>query len=169
MLIYCIWNRYCQNHRSTLPNFLLFAWFDTLEFNRLPCSNNKMYDDAVCADRLRYQLTIFGIRLLIGLFRLLHGHIAYVTDGTKMIEAFCRVSYCLHDLIRLSSIVCHVRTTRCTMMWFSMIVSDINWLIFEVCILIGLFGLLETDIAYEIDISPMVTGLMRETISHAGL
>ena len=44
---YCIWNRSCQNHRSIFPNFLLFAWFDTLELNRLPCSNSKIYDDAV--------------------------------------------------------------------------------------------------------------------------
>ena len=47
---YCIWNRYWQNHRSILPNFLLFAWFDTLEFNRLPWSNIKIYNDAVFAD-----------------------------------------------------------------------------------------------------------------------
>ena len=32
---YCIWNRIIQIHRSILPKFLLFAWFDTLEFNRL--------------------------------------------------------------------------------------------------------------------------------------
>ena len=62
---YCIWNGYCQNHRSIFPNFVLFAWFDTLELNRLPCSNNKIYDDADFADRFRYQLAMFGIRLLI--------------------------------------------------------------------------------------------------------
>ena len=45
----------CQNHSSILPNFLLFAWFDTVEFNRLSCSNKKMYDEAVFADRFRYQ------------------------------------------------------------------------------------------------------------------
>ena len=44
---YCIWNIYIHNHRSTLPNFLLFAWFDTVEFNRLPCSNNKKDDNIV--------------------------------------------------------------------------------------------------------------------------
>ena len=58
MLIYCMRNRYWQNHRSIFPNFLLFAWFDTLEFNRLPWSNNKIYDDAVFADRFHYHLTI---------------------------------------------------------------------------------------------------------------
>ena len=74
---YCICNRYWQNHRSILPNFLLFAWFDTLEFNRLQCSNNKIYDDADFADRFRYHLTMFWMRILIRLSRLLNTHIAY--------------------------------------------------------------------------------------------
>ena len=125
---YCICNRYWQKHRSILQNFLLFAWFDTLEFNRLPWSNNKIYDDADVADRFRYQLAIFGMRVLIWLSWLLHAHIAYLTDGAKFIAAFCRSSYCLHDLIRLNSIVGYVQTIRCTMIWFSMIDSDINWL-----------------------------------------
>ena len=73
-----------------------------LEFNRLPCSNSKMYDDAFFASRFRYQLSMFGIRLLIGLSRLIHAHVAYETDGAKIIAAFCRISYCLHDLIRLN-------------------------------------------------------------------
>ena len=123
----CIRNRYRQNHRSILPNFLLFAWFDTLEFNRLPCSNNKIYDDADFADRFRYQLAMFGIRVLIWLSWLLHARIAYITDGAKIKAAFCRISYCLHDYIRLNPIVGDVQTTRCTMIWFSMIDSDINW------------------------------------------
>ena len=74
---YCLWNRYSQNHRSILPNFLLFARFDTLAFNRLPWSNNKVYDDAVFADRFRYNLTMFGMCILIRLSRLLSTHIAY--------------------------------------------------------------------------------------------
>ena len=74
---YCIWNRYWQNHRSILPNFLLFAWFDTLEFNRQPWSINKICDDAVFAHRFRYHLTIFGMCILIRLSRLLNTHIAY--------------------------------------------------------------------------------------------
>ena len=124
------------NHRSILPNFLLFAWFDTLEFNRLQCSNNKMYDDAVFADRFHNQLTMFVFRVLIGLSRLFHAHIAYETDGAKIIATFCRMSYFFHDLIRLNSIVCHVQRARCTMMLFSVINSDINWLMFEVCVCI---------------------------------
>ena len=125
---YCISNRYWQNHRSIHPNFLLFAWFDTLQFNRLPCSNNTIYDDADFADRFRYQLAMFGIRILLWLSWLLHAHIAYLIDGAKIIAAFCRIFYCLHDLIRLNSIVDYVRTKRCTIIWFSMIDSDINWL-----------------------------------------
>ena len=80
---YCICNRYWQNNPSILPNFLLFAWFDTLEFNRLPCSNNKIYDDADFANRFHYQLAMFSIRELIWLSWLLHAHVAYITDGAK--------------------------------------------------------------------------------------
>ena len=125
---YCICNSYWQNHRSILPNLLLFAWFDTLEFNRLPWSNNKIYDDADFADRFRYQLAMFGCPVLIWLSWLLRAHIAYITDGAKIIAAFCRIFYCLHDFIRLNSIVADVQTKRCTMIWFSMIDSDIHWL-----------------------------------------
>ena len=67
-----------------------------------------MYDDAVFADRFRYQLAMFRIRVLIGLSQLLHDHIAYEADGAKIVAAFCRISYSLHDLKRLNSIVCHV-------------------------------------------------------------
>ena len=148
---YCICNRYWQNHRSILPNFLLFAWFDTLEFNRLPFSTNKIYDDADFADRFRYQLSMFGIPVLIWLSWLLLAHIAYITDGAKIIAAFRRISYSLHDFIRLNSIVGDVQTTRCTMIWFSIIDSDINWLCLE-CVFTGLSRLLDTHIAYEIAI-----------------
>ena len=58
---YCIWNRYCQNHRRILPNFQLFVWLHMVEFNRLPCQNDKMYDGVVFADRFRYQLTMFEV------------------------------------------------------------------------------------------------------------
>ena len=88
--------------------FDCLSWFDTVEFNRLPCSNNKMNDDAVFADTFRYQLTMFGIRVLIWLSRLFHAHIADEFDTAKIIAAFFRISYCLHDLIRLNSIVWYV-------------------------------------------------------------
>ena len=104
------------------------AWFDTVEFNRLPCPKNEMYDDAVFANRFQYQLTIFGIGVLICLSRFFHAHIAYVIDTDKIIAAFCRISYCLHDFIRLNSIVGYVQATRYTMKWFSMTDSDSNWL-----------------------------------------
>ena len=70
-----------------------------------------MYDDVVLVDRFRYQLAMFGYRLLMGLSRLIHAHIAYDIDSAKNIAAFCRISYCLYDLIRLNSIACRVQTT----------------------------------------------------------
>ena len=81
---YCIWNRYWQNHRIILPNFLLFAWFDTLEFNRRLCSNNKMYDDMVFNNRFWYQLTMFEVCIFTGLSRLLDTHIAYEIAISKI-------------------------------------------------------------------------------------
>ena len=59
-----------------------------------------MYDDAVFAIRFRYQLTMFGIRVLIWLSRFFHAHIAYVIDTDKNVAAFFRISYCLLVLIR---------------------------------------------------------------------
>ena len=38
---------------------------------------NKSYDDAVFADRFRYQLTLFEMFILKGLSRLLGTHVAY--------------------------------------------------------------------------------------------
>ena len=61
-----------------------------------------MYDDAVFASRLRYQLAMFGIRVLIWIFRQLHAGIAYEIDTAKIIAALFRVCNCLHDLIRLN-------------------------------------------------------------------
>ena len=128
------------------------AWFHTVEFNRLPCSNNKICDDADFAARFRYQLDMFGIRVLIWLSWLLHAHIAYITDGAMIIAAFCRISYCLHDLIRLDSIVGYVQNND---MYDDMVFNDRFWYqltMFEVCIFTGLSRLLCTHIAYEISI-----------------
>ena len=61
-----------------------------------------MYDDAVFAIRFRYQLAMFGIRVLIWISRLLHAHIAYEIDTAKIIASFFRIPYCLLDLIRLN-------------------------------------------------------------------
>ena len=46
-----------------------------------------MYDDAVFADRFRYQLTMFEIGVLIGQSRLLRAHIAYEIDTAKITAA----------------------------------------------------------------------------------
>ena len=85
-----------------------------------------MYDDAVFAVRFYYQLIVFGIRVLIGLSRLIHTHIACEIDTAKITVAIFRMSYRLHDLIRLTLIVSHVQITKCTMKRFSQIDSNIN-------------------------------------------
>ena len=159
----------CVLYAQICRFFYCLAWFDTVEFNWMPCPNNKMDDNAVFADRFHSQLTMFRIRALIGLSRLLHAHIAYEIDTAKIIAAFYRISYCLHDLIRLNSIVCHVQTTRCTMMWLSMIDSDINWpclkCLYSQGYLDSLILILHMKSLYKK--SPLVTGLIRKTISQA--
>ena len=160
------------HHMRQFCRFLYYlAWLYTAKFNRLSCPNNKMYDDAVFADRFRCQLTMFQVRKVIGQTRHVHANIAYEIVTTKIIAAFCRIFYCLHDLIRMNSIVYHVKRARCMMVWFSKNDSDINWLMFEVCILVWLSLLLDTPIAYKYlyKTSPHITGLMRETISHSVL
>ena len=151
--------------------FYRLAWFDTVEFNCMPCPNNEMYDDAVFANQFRYQLTMFGIRVLIDLSRHLHPHITYDIDTANIMAAFCQISYCLHDLIRLNSIVCHVQTTRCTMMWFSMIVSEINWLCLKCLYSSGYLDslILMLHMKYQYGKSPQITSFMWESIPQAGL
>ena len=78
----------CVTYAAILQIFYCLAWSDTVEFNRLPCPNNKIYDDAVFADRFRYQLTMCGIRVLIWLSRLPHAHIACEIDTDKIIASF---------------------------------------------------------------------------------
>ena len=83
------------------------------------------------------------------LFRLLHDHIAYETDTDKIIAEFPIV----YMIWRLHSIVCNVQTTRCTMMWFSMIDYDVNWLFLKCA-----YWFLDTHIACEIAIWKITTG-----------
>ena len=75
--------------------FYCLTLLDNVEFNRLPCPNDKMLIDVVFADRFRYPLTMFGNGVLLGLSRLLHAHIAYEIDTAEIIAAFYRISYCL--------------------------------------------------------------------------
>ena len=119
-------------HMRQFCRFLYcLAWFHTVELNRLPCPKNEMYDDAVFANRFHYHLSMFEIRVLIWLSPFSHAHIAYEIDTVKIIAAYFRISYCLLDLIRLNSIVCHDQTTRYPMMQFSLIDSAIIWLCLE--------------------------------------
>ena len=119
-----------------------------------------MYDDAVFDNRFHYQLTMLGIRVLIWLSRSFHAHIAYVIDTDKIIAAFFRISYCLLDLTRQNLIVCHVQTTRCTMMQISLIDSAINWLI-GIRVLIWLSCLLHAHIAYITDGAKIIAAFSR--------
>ena len=143
--------------------FYCLTLSETVEFSRLPCPNNEMYGDALFAIRFRYQLAIFGMRVLIWLSRLLHAHIAYERDTHKIIAALFRISYCLLDLIRLNSIVCHDQTKRYTMMQFSQIDSAIIWLCLKCEYWYGYLDslILILRMKYLYKKSPLVTGSMR--------
>ena len=136
--------------------YYCLAWFDTVEFNRLPCPNDKQYDDVVFVDRSRYQLTMFGFRELIRLSRLLHTHIAYEKILPKSSQHSAEIPVvCMIWCSWIQS--CHVRSTRWTTIWISLIDSDINWLCLWVYI-DRLSRLLDTRIAYEIVIYKITTG-----------
>ena len=121
----------CAHYAGMLRIFQLLAWFDTVEFSRLPCSNEEKYDHVVIIERWLYQLTRFWDQLLIVLSPLIHAYIAYKIDSAKIVSVFSRISFWLYDLILSNSIAWRVQTTRCTMMQFSLIDSDMNWLCLE--------------------------------------
>ena len=109
-------NRYCQIDRHILPNFLFFCmiWYDWIQSPAM----SKRQDVRWCSFRWSIPLSIHYVwesstdRVISTsscLYRI------YEINTSKIIAAFCRNSYCLHDLIRLNSIVCHIQTTRCTM------------------------------------------------------
>ena len=102
-----------------------------------------MYDDAVFADRFRYQLAIFTFRLLVGLTRLLHAHIAYDT-------AFCRIFYCFarFDTVEINRMPCQNNKTYDDMVFADRFRYELT--MFKVCIFTGLSRLLDTHISYEI-------------------
>ena len=75
-------------YAAILQIFYCLTWWDTVEFHCLPCPNNEMYDDAVFADRFHCQLTRVGIRVLIGLSRHLHAHIAYCQNNCRFLPNF---------------------------------------------------------------------------------
>ena len=51
-----------------------------------------MYDDAVFADRFRFQLIMLEMVVLIGLSRLFHAHIVYEITTAKITAEFNRIS-----------------------------------------------------------------------------
>ena len=120
----------CVPYAAILQIFLLFSmiWYNRIQSPAL----SEQQDVRWCGFRWSIPLSIGYVwNSLIGLSWLFHAHIAYEVDNAKIIAAFFRISCCLNDFIRLNSIGCHVQTTRCTMMRFSLIDSAINWLCLE--------------------------------------
>ena len=97
---YCIWKRFCQNRRRIPPNIPLFVWFDAFEFNRLPCSNDKMDDDVAFPDGFCYSSTMFGNHVID---RVISTPSCSFWIWNRYCQNHRRIlpnSYCLCDLIR---------------------------------------------------------------------
>ena len=132
--------------------FNCLTWFDTVEFNRLPCLNNKMHDDAVFADWFRYQLTMFGIRVLKWVFRLLHAHIdlwnRYCQNHRSITLNFLLFAW--YDIVEFNRRSCPYNKIYDDAVFVDCFWYQLTMLL--VFILIGLFRLLDTNVAYEIAI-----------------
>ena len=109
--------------------FFSMIWYSRIQSPAV----SKQQDVRWCGfvDRLPNQLAMLGIQLLIGISRLLYAHIAYEIDTAKIIAAFCRISYSLHDLIRMNSIDSHVSKQQhvrwCGCRWSIPIWIDYVW------------------------------------------
>ena len=75
---------YCVPYMAILQIFLLFSMTWYVYFNRLPCSNDKMYNDHVFAYRFLLQMTTFVKCTLIWVSLLLHAIIAYAIVFAKI-------------------------------------------------------------------------------------
>ena len=119
----------CVPYAAILQICILFSmiWYCRIQ---LPAVS-KQRDVPWCGFRRSIPLSIDYVwnTSIDRLSRLLHADIAYEIDNAKIIAAFLPTFLLfLHDLIRLNSILRHVQPTKFTMMWFSMIDSDINLL-----------------------------------------
>ena len=144
--------------------FYCLPWFDIVEFNSLQCPNDKFYDDVVFADRFRYQLIMFGIRVLIKLSRLLNAHIAYETVTAKTIAAFSRISY--FCIIIYGWIQSTAESKRQDVRWF--IFADrfrYPLTTFANRVLIWLSRLIHAHIAYETDTAKIIAAFCRISYS----
>ena len=87
------------------------AWFDTIEFNSLPCPNDMTCDREVFADRIRNQLTKFEMRILIGISRPFHDQIVYEIVISKITTSTMRD---LGNDLPYRTILCNVTTLLCS-------------------------------------------------------
>ena len=137
------------------------AWSDTIEFNRRPCPNDKIYDDEIFADRFRYQFRMFEVRLLIGLSRFLSARIAYEIAIAKITAEFCRISHCLAwiDTVEFNRLPCINDKMYDHEIFAGRFRHQLT--MFEKKLLIGLSRPLDDHIAYEISIAKITAVFFR--------
>ena len=108
-----------------------------------------MFDDEVYAGRFRYPLALFGLRVLIGLSRLLHGRIANEIAIAKITEEIWRISHwlALFDTVEFNRLQC----PSATMYGEEVLVDRFRdqLTMFGIDLLIWLSRLLHAHISYE--------------------
>ena len=127
------------------------AWFDTVEFNCMPCANNEMYDHAVFADRFRCQLTMFEFRELIGYlnsFMLIFHNKLIPPKSLQHSAEFPIVCMIWYGWIHSSAMFKQQDVRWCGFRWSIPISIDYVWNVY----VDRLSLLLDTHIAYEIPI-----------------
>ena len=110
---------------------------------------------------------MFGISALIGISLLIHTHIACEIDTAKITAAIFRISYRLHDLIRLTLIVCHFQTTKLYDVAVFAVRFRYQWTMFRIRVFIGLSRLIHAHIAYEVDTAKIIAEFFRNLLSLA--
>ena len=125
--------------------FYGLAWFDTVEFNRLPCPNNKMY--AILADLIPQSIGyVWNSSFDTAISTPSFSYCIWI-DTAKIIAALLRITYFVMIWYRWIQLYAIVKQ------------QDVRWCdfddrfryqfnLFEVFILIELYRLLDTHIAY---------------------
>ena len=166
---YCILNRSCKNHCSILPNILLFCmiWYGWIQ-------SSTMFNQQDIGWCFFHQSIPISIDYVWRMFIDMAISTTWYSNCTW--NTYCQNLRSIlpnlqlfgwFDTVAFNRLLCSNNNTYDDVVFFQRFRYQLA--IFGV--LIGLSLLLYTHIVYEIVIykSPLVTGMIQETISHAGL
>ena len=168
---YCIQSRYCQNHRRILPNFLLFVWFDTVKCN--PCRvqttrGTMMYFSLIDSD-IHWLCVGFVYWLgYLDSFMLIFHMKQILPKSSQRSAEFPIVCMIWYSWMQSSAMLKQQYARWSSSRGWISISIDYAW---SVCIDMAISTPIYTYCIWNsyIKKSPLVTGIMRETIFHAGL